>query len=152
MNLFENVCAHANMQVFVLGQSHQVACLKVIGKLLRHDWSVIAKCSKMQSLAWIPMRIAVWSHCQMNESRFQTTKSKFKSWNSRAVWTCFFLQNAQDGPMFVCKTLRGKPLRPRMRILYMFFLTSTLLTEITYLTFDFASWRHFIQRDPTFEM
>ena len=49
-------------------------------------------------------------------------------------------------------TLRGKILRPGMSILSMLLLTSTLLSEMTSLIFDFASQRHFVQRDSTNEM
>ena len=31
------------------------------------------------------------------KSRFQTTKTMFESWDSRAVWTWFLLENPQDG-------------------------------------------------------
>ena len=49
-------------------------------------------------------------------------------------------------------TLRGKTLRPGMSILSVLLLTSTLLAEMTSLTFDFASRRHFVQRDSTYEI
>ena len=41
--------------------------------------------------------------------------------------------------------LLGKTLRPGMSILFMLLLTSTLLVEMTSLTFDSASRRHFVQ-------
>ena len=50
----------------------------------------------------------------------------------------FLLENPQDGPRFVCMTLPGKTLRPEMSTLSMLYLTSTLLTEMTSLTFDFC--------------
>ena len=54
-------------------------------------------------------------------------------------WFLFLLENPQDGPMFVCMTLRGKTLQPGMVILSMLLLTSTLLVAMTSLMFEFAS-------------
>ena len=45
------------------------------------------------------------------------------------------LENPQDGPRFVCMTLRGKMLQPGMSILSMLLLTSASLASL----FDFAS-------------
>ena len=43
-------------------------------------------------------------------------------------------------------------LRPGKIILSKLLLTSMLLEEMTFLMFDFASWRHFLQRDSAYEI
>ena len=62
------------------------------------------------------------------------------------------LENPQDRPRFVCMTLHGNTLRLEMSILSVLLLTSTLLVEMTSFTFDFASRRHFVQRDSKYEI
>ena len=55
-------------------------------------------------------------------------------------------------PWFVCMMLRGETLWLKMSIFSMLLLMSTLLVEMISLTFDFASGRHFVQRDLTNEI
>ena len=50
----------------------------------------------------------------------------------------FLLENPKDGPRFICMTLCLKTLRHGMSILSMVLLMSTLLAEMTSLTFDFV--------------
>ena len=73
------------------------------------------------------MHTAVWMYCQINERRFQTTKTVFKWWDSRAVWTWFLLKNPQDGHrLFTWRqtTMQGWP---GISIVSWFLLTSTSL-------------------------
>ena len=76
----------------------------------------------------------------------------FKQCNSRAVWTSFYLKILKTGRGLFAWRYAANTLRSGKIILSMLLLTSTLLAEMTSLTFEFVSWCHFVQRYSMYEI
>ena len=83
----------------------------------------------------------VWHHCQIDQKQCSNDKNHVQIME----FTCCL-------NMFFCMTLRDKTLRPRMSISSVLILMSTLLAEMMSLTFEFASWCHFVQRASTYKI
>ena len=98
------------------------------------------------------MCIAVWRHCQIDQKQSSNKENYVQTMEFTCCLNMVFTWKSSRLYKVCLHDVMQQNFANRNDNLVMLLLTSKLFVEMTSLTFDFASWLHYVQRDSMFKI